>query len=52
MLAFDAVAQAAIQAGEAKRDVLECDICVQWQQFVVNDAMSLQVGMTTATARE
>lgn len=44
------IAEAAAQAGEAKRDALERDVCAQWQEFVVNDSMSLQVSMTTVTA--
>ncbi|MER8824772.1 hypothetical protein NKH70_34715 [Mesorhizobium sp. M0991] len=40
------------QADPAKRDALERDICAQWQQFVVDGSMSLQVGMMTATARK
>jgi ubiquinone/menaquinone biosynthesis C-methylase UbiE len=46
------IAEAAAQAGEARRDALECDVCAQWQEFVVDGAMSLQVGMTTAAARK
>jgi ubiquinone/menaquinone biosynthesis C-methylase UbiE len=44
------LAEAAAQAGEAKRAALERDVCVQWQEFVVGGFLSLQVGMTTATA--
>ena len=44
------LAEAAAQAGEAKRDALERDVCVQWQEFVVDGSTFLQVGMTTATA--
>jgi ubiquinone/menaquinone biosynthesis C-methylase UbiE len=44
------IAQAAAQADEAKRDALERDVCAQWQEFVVDGSMLLQVGMTTATA--
>ena len=44
------IAEAAAQAGEAKRDALERDVCAQWQVFVMDGAMQLQVGMTTATA--
>lgn len=44
------LAEAAAQAGEAKRNALERDVCAQWQDFVVNGSMSLQVGMTTVTA--
>ena len=46
------LAEAVAQAGQAKRDALERDVCVQWQEFMVNGCMSLQVGMTTATARK
>jgi hypothetical protein len=38
------------QAGKAKCDALEDDVCTQWQEFTVDGAMLLQVGMTTATA--
>lgn len=44
------IAQAAAQAGEAKRDALEREVCAQWQEFVVEGAMALQVSMTTASA--
>ena len=44
--------EAVVQAGQARRDALERDICIQWQEFVVNGSMSLQVGMTTAAARK
>jgi ubiquinone/menaquinone biosynthesis C-methylase UbiE len=44
------LAEAVAQAGQAKRDAIERDVCPQWQEFVVNGTMSLQVGMTTATA--
>jgi len=43
------LAEAARQAGEAKRATLERDVCAQWQAFVVDGAMQLQVGMTTAS---
>jgi ubiquinone/menaquinone biosynthesis C-methylase UbiE len=43
---------AAAQAGDAKREALERDVCAQWQEFAVNGSMLLQVGMTTATARK
>jgi len=46
------VAEAVAQAGEAKRDALERDVCARWQEFAVDGSMSLQVGMTTATARK
>jgi ubiquinone/menaquinone biosynthesis C-methylase UbiE len=44
------VAEAAARAGEAKRDALERDVCAQWQAFEVDGSMTLEVGMTTATA--
>lgn len=44
--------EAVAQAGQARRDALERDVCLQWQEFVEDNAMSLQVGMTTATARK
>lgn len=44
------LAEAVAQAGEAKRDALERDVCARWQEFVVDGAMLLEVGMTTATA--
>ncbi|MFC6488902.1 class I SAM-dependent methyltransferase [Nitratireductor sp. GCM10026969] len=46
------VAQAVAQAGQAKRDALEREVCEQWQEFTVDGFMSLRVGMTTATARK
>jgi ubiquinone/menaquinone biosynthesis C-methylase UbiE len=44
------LAEAAAQAGEAKRAALERDVCAQWQEHVVDGFLPLQVGMTTATA--
>lgn len=44
------LAAAANQAGQAKRDALERDVCERWQAFVEDSSMSIQVGMTTATA--
>ena len=44
------LAEAAARAGEVKRAALERDICEQWQEFVVDGFLPLQVGMTTATA--
>jgi len=44
------LAEAAAQADEAKRDALERDVCEQWQAFVVDGSMSLNVGMTTVAA--
>jgi ubiquinone/menaquinone biosynthesis C-methylase UbiE len=46
------LAEAVAQAGQAKRDALEQDVCARWREFAVNGAMSLHVGMTTATARK
>lgn len=46
------MAEAAAQAGEAKRDALEHDVCPQWKKFVVDGGMSLEVGITTATAQK
>ncbi len=44
------LAKAAAQADEARRAALERDVCVRWQEFVVDGALPLQVGMTTAVA--
>jgi hypothetical protein len=44
------LAEAAVRASEAKRDALERDVCTQWQEFVANGSMALEVGMTTAKA--
>lgn len=44
------LAEAAAQAGEGELDALERDVCAQWQEFVVDGCLSLQVGMTTASA--
>jgi hypothetical protein len=44
------LAEAVAQASQGKRDAIERDVCPQWQEFVVNGTMSLQVGVTTATA--
>ena len=44
------LAEAAAQAGEAKRAALERDVCAQWQELVVDGFLPLEVGMTTATA--
>ncbi len=46
------VAEAAAQAGEAKREALERDVCAKWQEFVVDGSMVFEVGMTTATAQK
>ena len=44
------LAEAVAQAGRDKRDALERDVCAQWQDFVVDGSMLLQIGMTTAAA--
>lgn len=44
------LAAATAQAGEAERAALEREVCERWQEFVVGGFLSLQVGMTTATA--
>lgn len=41
--------EAAVQAGGAQREALERDVCTQWQEFVVDGSLHLEVGMTTAT---
>ena len=46
------VAEAAVQAGEARRAALEREVCEQWQAFVADVGMAFEVGMTTATARK
>lgn len=44
------LAEAATKSGDAKRSALEHDVCVQWQELVVDGLLPIQVGMTTATA--
>lgn len=45
------VAEAASQAGEARRDALEREVCARWQEeHMADGGLSLQVGVTTATA--
>jgi ubiquinone/menaquinone biosynthesis C-methylase UbiE len=46
------LAEAVIQAGQAKRTALEQDVRARWQEFTVDGSMWLQVSMTTATARK
>lgn len=46
------LAEAAAEAGEARRAALERDVCTQWQEFAVDGSIHLEVGMTTATARK
>ncbi|HEV7274858.1 MAG TPA: methyltransferase domain-containing protein [Devosiaceae bacterium] len=42
------LAEPAAQAGDARRAALERDVCEQWQEFVVDGFLPLQVGVTTA----
>jgi ubiquinone/menaquinone biosynthesis C-methylase UbiE len=44
------LAGAAGQIGHAERDAFEREVCTQWREFEEGDSMSLQVGVTTATA--
>lgn len=44
------LAEAAAQAGKDELEALERDVCASWQEFVVDGSLSLQVGMTTASA--
>jgi SAM-dependent methyltransferase len=44
------IAAAVAKAGEARRTALEHEVCAKWQEFVVENSLSLQVGMTTASA--
>jgi ubiquinone/menaquinone biosynthesis C-methylase UbiE len=44
------LAEAVAQAGEAKREALELDVCAKWKEFLVNGSMRLQVDITTGTA--
>lgn len=46
------LADAVVQAGEAQRAALEGEVCAQWRKFEVDGSMSLQLGMTTVTARK
>jgi ubiquinone/menaquinone biosynthesis C-methylase UbiE len=46
------LAEAVAQVDQTKRDAIEQDVRAQWQEFMVNGSMSLQVGMTTATGRK
>ncbi len=45
------LAAAAAQADGHQRDALARDICEQWLEFAENGGLSLQVGMTIASAR-
>ncbi len=40
------------KADDAKRAALERDVTSRWQPFAANEGMTLEVGMTTATARK
>jgi ubiquinone/menaquinone biosynthesis C-methylase UbiE len=44
------IAQAVAEADRGKLEALERDVCAGWQAFTVGGALSLEVGMTTATA--
>ena len=44
------LAAAAARAGERELGALERDICARWQEFVTVGSLSLQVGMSSATA--
>lgn len=44
------IAQAAAEAGAARREALQRDVCEQWEPFVEGGSMAFQVGMTTAAA--
>lgn len=44
------LAEAVAEAGEIRCEALEREVCTQWQAFVVDGTLPLQVGMTTATA--
>lgn len=43
------MAQAASEADRAALDALERDVCAGWEKYTVDGALSLEVGMTTAT---
>lgn len=44
------VAETAKQVQQDQRDALEREVCDRWQQFVVDGGLSIQVGITTASA--
>jgi ubiquinone/menaquinone biosynthesis C-methylase UbiE len=44
------IAEAASRADPATRDAMEREVSAQWQKFVVDGAMQLDIGMTTASA--
>ncbi len=44
------LAEAAGQADRRTLEALEGEVCAQWQDFVVDGRLSLEVGMTTASA--
>lgn len=46
------LATAFAEANEETRTAFERDVCEKWQDFCENDTLTLQVGMTTATARK
>lgn len=46
------MAAALAEVDEARRAALERDVCARWQQYCVDGAMTLEVGMTTAIGRK
>lgn len=44
------MAEAVAEAGDARREALERDVCTRWQAFAADDSLVLEVGMTTAIA--
>jgi ubiquinone/menaquinone biosynthesis C-methylase UbiE len=44
------MANAAARASKHALEALESDVCVRWEAFVANGSLSLEVGMTTASA--
>lgn len=46
------LAEAVASAGEATREALQRDVCPKWQKFVIDGALLLDVGITTAVAEK
>jgi hypothetical protein len=44
------MANAAARASKHALEALESDVCARWEAFVANGSLSLEVGMTTASA--
>jgi ubiquinone/menaquinone biosynthesis C-methylase UbiE len=44
------MANAAARTDERALEALESDVCARWEEFVANGSLSLEVGMTTASA--